>query len=174
MLPKLEDPAVVKPQTLPNGVSSLHRRVEWTHGSLIAVDKVSVDVYDQVLVSFIKSLKHEPSPQTALVKLIVDCLSFPKEACQVLRHGLVLRFIRLECGRLQQGVVPVFGPNSVRIAGAGWPGKHSVGEVHTERLAKELQQPFGIFEDITRVDDGRHLALARSHPVKDLELLRQS
>ena len=59
MLVQFEDPTVVKTQPFPNRVAALHRRIERTDPRFVAVDELTVDINDQVLVFAIKFLKHE-------------------------------------------------------------------------------------------------------------------
>src|ERR1700720_3717104 len=62
MFVQLKDAAVVKPQTFPDGVAALHRRIERTDSRLIAMHEAAVDVYDQITVSLVEFLQHfEPS-----------------------------------------------------------------------------------------------------------------
>ena len=58
MLVQLEDAAVVKPQSFPDRVPALHRGIERTDPGLIAMDKPTVDVDDQVAVFLVKFLQH--------------------------------------------------------------------------------------------------------------------
>ena len=64
MFVQLEDAAVVKPQSFPDGVAALHRRIERTDPGFIAMHETAVDVYDQVAVLLVKLLEHEISLST--------------------------------------------------------------------------------------------------------------
>jgi len=59
MLVQFEDATVVEPKPLPNRVTALYRRIEWTDPGLVAMHELTVDVDDQVAVPGIKFLKHE-------------------------------------------------------------------------------------------------------------------
>ena len=59
MLVQFKDATVVEPKPLPNRVTALHRRIEWTDPGLVAMDELTIDVDDQVAVLGIKFLKHE-------------------------------------------------------------------------------------------------------------------
>src|ERR1700737_1913003 len=58
MFEQFEDAAVVKAETFPNGVATLHRGVERADGRLVAVHEPAVDVNDQVAVLLVKLLEH--------------------------------------------------------------------------------------------------------------------
>ena len=65
MLVQFENATVVKPQTFPNRVAALDRGIERTDARLVAVDQLTVDVNDQVLVLRIKFLLHRPTADYA-------------------------------------------------------------------------------------------------------------
>jgi hypothetical protein len=59
MFIQLKDPPLVEPQTLPDRIAPLHRRIEWTYAGFVAMHKPAIDVHKQVAVFFVKSLKHD-------------------------------------------------------------------------------------------------------------------
>jgi len=58
MFVQFKDPTVVKTKSFPNRVPTLDSRIERADSSSIPVHKVTIDVYDQIAVSFIKFLQH--------------------------------------------------------------------------------------------------------------------
>src|SRR5436190_24314600 len=58
MFIQFENPAVVHTQAFPHCVAALHRRIERADPGLIAMHQLSVDVHNQVAVSFVEFLKH--------------------------------------------------------------------------------------------------------------------
>src|SRR5438094_10556506 len=58
MFIQLENPAVVHTQAFPHCVAALHRRIERADPGLVATNQLSVDVHNQVAVSFVEFLKH--------------------------------------------------------------------------------------------------------------------
>src|SRR4029077_15216692 len=58
MFVQLEDAAVVKSQPFPDRVTALHRRIERADPCLVAMEQLSVNVYDHVAVSLVEFLKH--------------------------------------------------------------------------------------------------------------------
>jgi hypothetical protein len=58
VLMQFENATAVKPQPFPNGVAALHRRIEWADSCSIAMNQLTVDVNDQIAVSFVEFLKH--------------------------------------------------------------------------------------------------------------------
>src|SRR5437588_12040926 len=55
---QFENPAVVHTQAFPHCVAALHRRIERADPGLVATNQLSVDVHNQVAVSFVEFLKH--------------------------------------------------------------------------------------------------------------------
>src|SRR5438093_9551270 len=58
MFVQFENATAVKPQSFPNGVAALHRRIERADPRFVAMKEVTVDVNDQIAVSFVEFLKH--------------------------------------------------------------------------------------------------------------------
>src|SRR5947209_7109521 len=58
MLVQFKDSALIKPQSFPDGIATLDGRIERAHASLIAMHQLTVDVDDQITVSFVKLLQH--------------------------------------------------------------------------------------------------------------------
>jgi hypothetical protein len=73
MFVQLENATVIKSQTFPDSVPTLHGRIERTDPSLVAMDELAVDVNDQIAVSFVEFLKHYWSADYA------DFRRFPKQ-----------------------------------------------------------------------------------------------
>ena len=59
MFVKFKNSSIIKSQSFPDSVAPLHRRVEWADPCLVAMHQLSIDVYDEVAVSFIEFLKHK-------------------------------------------------------------------------------------------------------------------
>src|SRR5438034_10699253 len=59
MFVQFEDAAVVESKSFPNRVAALDRRIERADSSFVAMDQLTVDVNDQVLVFRITFLEHE-------------------------------------------------------------------------------------------------------------------
>ena len=59
MLLELENPALINSQSFPDGVAALNDGIEWADTSLLAMHQLTVDVYDQIAVSFVEFLQHE-------------------------------------------------------------------------------------------------------------------
>ena len=73
MFVQLENATVIKSQTFPDSIPTLHGRIEWTDPSLVAMDELAVDVNDQVAISFVEFLEHYWSADYA------DFRRFPKQ-----------------------------------------------------------------------------------------------
>ena len=58
MFVELENPAVVQSQTFPHSVTTLHRRIKGADSGLVAMHQLTVDVYNQIAISFVEFLKH--------------------------------------------------------------------------------------------------------------------
>src|SRR5262245_22934991 len=58
MLVKLENAAVVHPQSFPNRIATLHGRIKRTDAGFVAVYELTVDINDQVAISLVEFLKH--------------------------------------------------------------------------------------------------------------------
>jgi hypothetical protein len=59
MFLELENPSLVQPQSFPDCIAALDSRIERANPGFVAMDQLSVDIDDQVAVSFIEFLKHE-------------------------------------------------------------------------------------------------------------------
>ncbi len=92
MLIQLEDSPVIKPQSLPDRITSLHRRVERTNAGFVAMNELAVEVDQQVAVSLIKLLQHRDaltppvSTQPMLVKLFIHFHALVVNRSQPLGH----------------------------------------------------------------------------------------
>src|SRR6266571_96135 len=69
MFVKLENPAVVQTQPFPHRVTALHGRIKGADPSIIAMHQLSVDVHNQVAVSFVEFLQHVLKFQNPTSKL---------------------------------------------------------------------------------------------------------
>ena len=58
MLVQFENATAVKPQSFPNGVATLHRGIKRADSRFVAMNELTVDVNDQIAVSFVEFLKH--------------------------------------------------------------------------------------------------------------------
>ena len=58
MFVQFENATVIKSQTFPDSIPTLHGRIEWTDPGLIAMNELPVDVNDQVAISFVEFLQH--------------------------------------------------------------------------------------------------------------------
>ena len=58
MLIQFENSPVVEPQTLPHRITALDRGIKWADARFIAVEQASVDIDDQVSISFVELLEH--------------------------------------------------------------------------------------------------------------------
>src|SRR4030095_16681370 len=58
MLVKLENPAVVQPQSSPHCIPALHGGIKRTDPRLIAMHELTVNINDQIAISIIEFLKH--------------------------------------------------------------------------------------------------------------------
>jgi hypothetical protein len=65
MFVQLEDATVIKAQTFPDSIPTLHRRIEWTDPSLIAMDELAIDINDQVAISLVEFLQHSKTADGA-------------------------------------------------------------------------------------------------------------
>src|SRR6266404_1931712 len=59
MFVQFKNPALVKPQSLPDSIAALDGGIERADASFIAMNKPVVDVDDQIAVSFVEFLQHE-------------------------------------------------------------------------------------------------------------------
>jgi hypothetical protein len=59
MLVQSKNPALVKPQSFPNGIAALDRGIERADAGFVPMNKPTVDVDDQIAVSFVEFLQHE-------------------------------------------------------------------------------------------------------------------
>jgi len=57
MLVQFENPAVVNSQPFPDGIPTLHRRIERADPGFIAMKQLTVDVNDQIAISFVEALQ---------------------------------------------------------------------------------------------------------------------
>jgi len=80
---QFENPTLIKSQTLPDSIPTLHGRIEWTDPSLVAMNELAVDVNDQIAVSFVESLEHywseDYAAAFAALRLAKDFRRFPKQ-----------------------------------------------------------------------------------------------
>jgi hypothetical protein len=58
MLVKFENPAIVQAQPLPHRIATLHGGIKRADPRLIAMNKLTVNINDQVTISLIELLKH--------------------------------------------------------------------------------------------------------------------
>src|SRR6266404_3603283 len=59
MLVQFENPALIKPQSFPNGIAALDGGIERADAGFVPTNKLTVDVDDQMAVSFVEFLQHE-------------------------------------------------------------------------------------------------------------------
>src|SRR4030095_785613 len=78
MLVKLENPAVVQPQSFPHCIPTLHGGIKRTDPSLIAVHELTVDINDQIAISLIEFLEHG----LTRIALITQILLLWRRLCQ--------------------------------------------------------------------------------------------
>ena len=78
VLVQLEDPAIVEPEPLPNGIASLHDGVEGADARLVPVKQPAVHIDDQVAVAFVRRAEACEQPRTtfALARHSMECESF--------------------------------------------------------------------------------------------------
>src|SRR5947207_11108812 len=58
VLVQFEDAAVVESQAFPNGVATLHDRIERADPRFVAMDQTAIDIDDQVAISLVELLEH--------------------------------------------------------------------------------------------------------------------
>src|SRR5260370_19707293 len=72
MLVQFENATAVNAQSFPNGVATLHRRIERTDSRFVAMNQLTVNVNDQIAVSFVEFLKHFLSSSFQAYRTEVD------------------------------------------------------------------------------------------------------
>src|SRR5690606_3934789 len=63
-------------------------------------------------------------PQSHLMHAVVDLLALGEQLAELLRQRLPFGFVRLEPRALVDRMIPVLGPNAVRVARARRPAQH--------------------------------------------------
>src|SRR5437763_3042979 len=101
MFMQLENPAVVQTQPFPHCVAGLHRRIERADPGLIAMHQLSVDVHNQVAVSFVEFLKHwfncviyADKADCVVVAAFVSNAELPKQALAAASPSTIASKIR--------------------------------------------------------------------------------
>src|SRR5205085_6799659 len=59
MLVQFKNPALIKPQSFPNGIATLDGGIERADARVVAMNKLAIDVDHQIAVSFVEFLQHE-------------------------------------------------------------------------------------------------------------------
>ena len=71
MLAQFENAPVVKTQTFPNRIATLHGGIKRADPCLITMHKLTVDINDQITISLIGFLKHWLKPQITRITQIL-------------------------------------------------------------------------------------------------------
>src|SRR5205823_14971268 len=101
MFIQFENPTVVHTQAFPHCVAALHRRIERADPGLVATNQLSVDVHNQVAVSFVEFLKHwfncviyPDKADCVVVAAFVSNAELPKQALAAASASTIASEIR--------------------------------------------------------------------------------
>ena len=106
----------------------------------------------------------------SFVTLATPCMDF----AQPLRNLNFAVPIRLKAGRTFYFRIPIFCPDSIRVARAGWPRQHRVGKFDADGVAQQPQHPFRIAQYIISIDHGRDGASLATNKIENLGLLNKT